>query len=252
MGYTAVIKDGKVVDTSASNLSDSMKNRKAGGTLDKEAFLQLLVAQMQYQDPLEPMSNTEYVAQLATFSELEAMNNLNDSMSIARASGLVGKNVIVKTTSEKTGETYMTQGRVDYIVVENGNSYLAIGEGLYSLDDLDTVLSDEYWEEYQKNQANGVKPPNEDSDADPVKAKDVITKINDLPDVAKVTKDDEKAIKEARAAYNALSEDEKKLISNDVLYKLIQAEGALAKLNAQDSEDSAGGDTGSDADASGE
>lgn len=225
MSYSAVIKDGKVVDTRASSLSDSTE-RKTQNTLDKEAFLQLLVAQMQYQDPLEPMSNTEYVSQLATFSELEAMTNLNDTMGIARATELVGKNVIVRTTSEATGETYKTQGVVDYVVVENGSAYLAIGEELYSLDDLDTVISDEYWDDYQNN----VKPGEEG--VDPVHAKEVVQLISELPEKDEVTEEHQEAVKAAREAYNALSDDEKKLIANDSLYKLIQAEGALAKLLA--------------------
>lgn len=49
--------------------------------LDKDAFLSLLVAQMQNQNPLEPMDNTEYIAQLAQFSSLEQMNNMNDLLS---------------------------------------------------------------------------------------------------------------------------------------------------------------------------
>lgn len=126
MSVSAVVKDGKIVDTSANSVSDStQKTSDSTGSLDKEAFLQLLVAQMQYQDPLEPMDNTEYVSQLATFSELEAMNNLNDSMSFQRASQLVGSNVLVRTTSKTTGETYLTQGTVDYVVYENGKAYLA-------------------------------------------------------------------------------------------------------------------------------
>lgn len=48
-------------------------------TLDRDAFLQLLVTQMQNQDPLSPMDNTEMIAQLAQFSALEQMNNLNES-----------------------------------------------------------------------------------------------------------------------------------------------------------------------------
>ncbi len=51
-----------------------------GEELDKEAFLLLLVTQFQYQDPLEPSSDTEFVAQLAQFTSLEQMMNLNTSM----------------------------------------------------------------------------------------------------------------------------------------------------------------------------
>lgn len=224
MGVSAVVENGKIVDTRASSLSDSSKTSKTSGSLDKEAFLQLLVAQMQYQDPLEPMDNTEYVSQLATFSELEAMNNLNDSMSFSRASELVGKNVLVKTTSATTGETYMTQGVVDYVVYENGSAYLSINEALYSLDDLDTVISDEYWEKHKNSSSS--------DSTDTTAAKDVVSLIAKLPESTEVTESDEEKIKEARKAYDELSEEDKALISNDALYYLIKAEAALTKLLA--------------------
>ena len=55
MAIIQQIENGKLVDSSASNTSLSTENKSdaAGGALDKDAFLQLLVAQMQYQDPLE-------------------------------------------------------------------------------------------------------------------------------------------------------------------------------------------------------
>ena len=43
-------------------------------------YIELLVAQMQYQDPLEPTDNTEYISQLATFSSLEEMQNISVNM----------------------------------------------------------------------------------------------------------------------------------------------------------------------------
>lgn len=49
-------------------------------TLGKDAFLQLLVTQMQYQDPLDPQDNSEYLAQLAQFSALEQMTNVADNL----------------------------------------------------------------------------------------------------------------------------------------------------------------------------
>ncbi|MDF7808007.1 flagellar hook capping FlgD N-terminal domain-containing protein [Pontiellaceae bacterium B12219] len=49
----------------------------AGGELGKNEFLQMLVTQMQNQDPMEPMDNTQMTAQLAQFSALEQMENLN-------------------------------------------------------------------------------------------------------------------------------------------------------------------------------
>ncbi|MCL6515633.1 flagellar hook capping FlgD N-terminal domain-containing protein [Alicyclobacillus sp.] len=47
-----------------------------GGTLGKDAFLQLMVTQMRYQDPLQPMDNSQFLAQLAQFTALEQMTNV--------------------------------------------------------------------------------------------------------------------------------------------------------------------------------
>ena len=73
MSSIAQVKDGQILE-SISSLQKEAKT--SNSSLDKDAFLQLLVAQMKYQDPLEPTSNTEYISQLATFSELEEMQNL--------------------------------------------------------------------------------------------------------------------------------------------------------------------------------
>jgi flagellar basal-body rod modification protein FlgD len=69
-------------------------------TLDYNDFLKLLLAQMQNQDPLKPMDSTEYVSQLATFSNVEQalkqnakLDQLLITSNIAQANGVVGKTV---------------------------------------------------------------------------------------------------------------------------------------------------------------
>jgi flagellar basal-body rod modification protein FlgD len=150
MALVQAVENGKIVDTSASSLSDSSTKTSSSSSLDKQAFLQLLVAQMKYQDPLEPTSNTEYIAQLATFSQLEATQNLESTFDQNQASSLVGKPVIMQTTSSSTGDTYYSAGYVDAVVMSNGKPYLYINGNYYSLDDLNTVLDDEYYKEYIK------------------------------------------------------------------------------------------------------
>ena len=76
--------------------------------LGKDDFLKLLVTQLNYQDPLKPMDNTEYIAQLAQFSSLESLQNITkglDSQSLllqglnnGYATNLIGKNVKVDAT----------------------------------------------------------------------------------------------------------------------------------------------------------
>ena len=136
MALVAAVENGQIVESaSQSSLS---KTTSTSNDMDKDAFLQLLVAQMKYQDPLEPTSNTEYISQYAQFSQVESMTNMAASMDLQRACSLVGEEVYIKTTTS-SGETSYVQGKVDYVVYENGKAYLAINEQLYSLDDLDTI-----------------------------------------------------------------------------------------------------------------
>lgn len=65
---------------SASAASGTTTSQKTDDVLGKEDFLSLLVAQLQNQDPLNPDNPTEFTAQLAQFSSLEQLFNLNDSM----------------------------------------------------------------------------------------------------------------------------------------------------------------------------
>ncbi len=147
MGAVQEVKDGKFVE-SASAASKAKENiKKANSGMDKDAFLQLLVAQMKYQDPLEPTSNTEYISQFATFSSLEQMQNMSATLELSRASTLVGQTVLMKVT-DSTGKTTQVQGNVDYVVYENNKAYLSIAGELYSMDDLDTVADKKYLEAY--------------------------------------------------------------------------------------------------------
>lgn len=139
----AQVQDGKIVESnSATSLAKEIAN-KNGSTLDKDAFLGLLVAQMKYQDPLEPTSNTEFISQYAQFSSLEQMQNMSATLELSRASSLVGKTVSVKTTNS-LGQDTVLQGRVDYITYENGKAFVSIGGATYALDDVTAVADQEY------------------------------------------------------------------------------------------------------------
>ncbi|MDE6388649.1 MAG: flagellar hook capping protein [Lachnospiraceae bacterium] len=149
MGAVQAVQDGKFVEsqTAASLAKENIK--KANSGMDKDAFLQLLVAQMKYQDPLEPTSNTEYISQFATFSSLEQMQNMSATLELSRASSLVGQTVLMKVT-DSTGKTTQVQGNVDFVVYENNKAYLSIAGELYSMDDLDKVADKKYLEGYAK------------------------------------------------------------------------------------------------------
>lgn len=138
------VKDGKVIDA-AKSTTDSAK-KSSNNELGKDAFLELLVTQMKYQDPLNPNTDTEYIAQLATFSQLEQLQNLGTTTSNSQAFGLVGKTVMLKTENS-TGNTSYVTGKVDYVTMSGSKTQLSVNGKLYSFDQLDTVISDSFVEE---------------------------------------------------------------------------------------------------------
>lgn len=131
MGPIADVVDGKV-DISESSQD---KERKVGSQLGKDDFLLLLVTQMKYQDPLEPTDNTEYVAQLAQFSELEYMQNMMDITQHTSAFTLVGKYAYAESTS-LTGTTQKEEGLVDFVTMKDGEAYVTINGVEFKYDDV--------------------------------------------------------------------------------------------------------------------
>lgn len=127
--------DWQIKDTA---ISTTKKDTKGTGTLGKEAFLQLLVAQMKYQDPLNPSSDTEWVSQMAQFSALEQMQNLNTTMTNAQAFSLIGQTVEVNTDNGPI------EGVVDYVNVSDGVAYVAIDGKTYEASKVNTVLGGDY------------------------------------------------------------------------------------------------------------
>lgn len=104
-------------------------------TLGKDDFLKLLLAQLRNQDPLKPMEDKEFIAQLAQFNSLEQIIDVNRrlgdllaSQQLSQASALVGKRVEVRTP-EGIGEagTNKLEGLVASVLMIQGAPKLVIG-----------------------------------------------------------------------------------------------------------------------------
>lgn len=223
MSVTVPVKDGEIVNGYDPNAKETEEKRDSNSSLDKEAFLQLLVAQMKYQDPLEPTSNTEYISQLATFSSLEEMQNMRASMETAQATSLVGKTVIMAITNN--GETNYVSGRVDQVRKEGSKTYLSIDDAWYNLDDLDTVVDDEYL------------------DATLI-AEDFKEAVGEMPDPDKLTLSDKTKLNAIAAAYDSLTSYQKAHIARyckDELDKLKQLITKMKELTDDGSSDNVDG-----------
>jgi flagellar basal-body rod modification protein FlgD len=111
-------------NTSTTNTNSTTTTNKTGSqSLGKDEFLKLLVAQLQNQDPLSPMNDTEFIAQMAQFSSLEQSMNLARTMATMQATGLIGAEVY---WTDDYGVAYA--GTVKSVSIVNGEPQLQIND----------------------------------------------------------------------------------------------------------------------------
>ncbi|WP_068786050.1 flagellar hook assembly protein FlgD [Paenibacillus phocaensis] len=134
--------------------SNVEKNSKIDNKLGKDAFLKLMMTQMQYQDPMSPMDNSQMVAQMAQFTSVEQLTNISEQLSklgqsLGNDSGLIGKEVawVIET---KTGNYDVATGKgevivekasgiVDSILVRDGVHYVKVGDKEIKISDIEQV-----------------------------------------------------------------------------------------------------------------
>jgi|GEM_PF-289875 len=107
--------------------------------LGKHEFLKLLVAQLRYQDPLEPLGNAEFMSQIAQFSTLEELQNLNAAFEqtafaqkLTQAAGMIG--LRAQVYDPVSGE--FVTSPITGLTVQDGDVHLIVNEIAYRLEDL--------------------------------------------------------------------------------------------------------------------
>ncbi len=111
-------------------------------SFNQDQFLQLLVAQLQNQDPSSPVESKEFIAQLATFSQLQGIQSLNATFSeslklqqLTQGTSLIGKTVDYNLPG---GGASLT-GKVDSVSVLDGKYSLVIGTAKIGLDQVTNI-----------------------------------------------------------------------------------------------------------------
>lgn len=133
------------MSVSAVNNSYSGVNNAKSTTISSESnslsmndFFKLLAAELQNQNAMDPVSNTEFISQMAQFSTLTQMKEMNNSIQMTYAASLVGKTVDVQTI-DKSGKKTSASGVVDSVNFENGVAYLQIESKSFPVSSLITV-----------------------------------------------------------------------------------------------------------------
>lgn len=130
----AIAAAGKAGDTSGTSTA-TPKNE-----LNKDAFLQLMVTQMQNQDPMNPTDNAQMLAQLAQFSSLEQMNNLNDSFGVLatnmetltgnmdQLNFISSQDLLGQSVEGLSSDGKLVNGTVDSVMLDGSIVMLNIGD----------------------------------------------------------------------------------------------------------------------------
>lgn len=105
-------------------------------SLGEDEFLELLITQLQNQDPLEPMDTKEMTSQLTEFSTLEQMEMMNSNLSSMNSFSTLGKDVTYLLKDTSTGLTTEETGTVESIKVSDGTSYLEVNDSFIELGDV--------------------------------------------------------------------------------------------------------------------
>jgi flagellar basal-body rod modification protein FlgD len=114
--------------STTSTPTPTQVSRNTGGTLGKDDFLKLFVAQLQHQDPMNPMQDSDFMGQMASFSSLEQITNLAvaneriaSSLSSTNAIGLIGRTVTYVDEND-----VVHTGKVEKVSTTDGKPFLTV------------------------------------------------------------------------------------------------------------------------------
>ena len=119
-----------------------MATTSALSGIGSEQFLQLLVAQLQNQDPLDPVSDKDFINQLATLNTVQGLTDLNASFAqmlqlqqLTQGAELIGKTIEYNPTDGSAART----GTVDSVQARDGQFVLTVGSEEVTLDQVQSV-----------------------------------------------------------------------------------------------------------------
>lgn len=176
-----------------------------GTSYDKNMFLKLLAAEMQYQDPMSPTQNSQYVSEMATFSQVEATQSVSSSVNGMSTANLVGKYVTIGTDN---GDV---TGIVDYYTKKDDGIYIGVNDKEYKADNITGVKDASYYEAK-------------------LAASSLSTLLSKVPSADNFTLQDEDSFTAAKTLYDSLSTYAKQFVSAKDAEKITSVTKRLEEL----------------------
>ena|GEM_PF-158386 len=203
MALVQQITDGQIYGDKYNTDKDAAATKDKSTDDTKQMFLKLLVTEMQYQDPLQPTDNSEYVKEMATFSQVEAVNAIKSDMTAMQANTLVGQCVTVLDENDKE-----VTGIVDYITKDNP-PMLSVDGNLYSIEKIQSVQEPTYYEATQISQT-------------------FTETVGKLPSVDYLTLSDKTDVENAGKMYDSMTDYQKTFVDDGTVTRL---KGLVEKMN---------------------
>jgi flagellar basal-body rod modification protein FlgD len=136
-----IVNAGMIESLQVDPEERGQKMGEAGGAMGKDQFMNLLITQMQNQDPLEPVDNKEMIAQLAQFSSLEQMQNLNSKFETFQKNTTAAiSSLLVGKTGQINNGGFSSEGLIDRVVQDGDEIKVNIDGTDYSLDQLANIF----------------------------------------------------------------------------------------------------------------
>lgn len=136
-----------------------------GSKLDMQDFLNLLTTQLANQDAMNPSNDTEFIAQMAQFSSLQAMQTLTEIQYAQYGASMVGKVVLVASVNER-GELIEKTGVVSKVQMLGGSCTITVGDEDYDMSAVMNIYSEMPKPDPEPDNPDAVIPDPENPDAD--------------------------------------------------------------------------------------
>jgi len=120
--------------TATSGITSTDSTTNPSQVLNQKDFLQLLVSQMENQDPMNPQSDTQMAAQMAQFTSLTQSSASSASLAMMQANSLIGSTVTLQVDAQTTAT-----GAVQGVVMQNGTPEILVNGATYSLSQVTSV-----------------------------------------------------------------------------------------------------------------
>ncbi len=132
MEVNSVISSYQVAANNTANTNT------ASNELDSNQFMQILLAQLTHQNPLEPMNNAEMMSQFSQLNSLQELRSINTSMEVVSATNQTTylASLIGKTVKAQRSDGKIVEGVVDGVLTEVDNPQIKIGSDMAYLVDI--------------------------------------------------------------------------------------------------------------------